>query len=58
MDNTDLIIYVSADCTGEPSGVLAFASACELESVLDRLVHDNIICCSCTNLYTLTCNTL
>ncbi len=36
--DTDLIIYVSAVCTANNSnpGTLAFASACELENVLDR----------------------
>lgn len=37
--NTDLIIYVSGDCTGSAPGVLAFASSCELEDELDRLVY-------------------
>ncbi len=36
--NTDLIIYVSADCTDTSSGTLAFASSCELENELDRSV--------------------
>lgn len=50
VDNTDLIIYVSSDCSSPDisSGVLAFASACELESVLDRLFvneQDINLCC-------------
>ena len=36
MPDTDLIIYVAADCTDSPSGVVAFAGACQLESELDR----------------------
>ena len=40
MSDTDLIIYVSAVCTDDDIefGVLAFASACELENELDRSV--------------------
>ena len=34
--DADLIIYVAADCTGRPNGVVAFAGACQLESELDR----------------------
>ncbi len=35
--DTDLIIYVSAfDCSLRFPGALAFASACQMESVLDR----------------------
>ncbi len=37
--DTDIIIYVSGDCTGTASGVLAFASSCEMEDELDRLVY-------------------
>ena len=36
--DTDLIIYVAANCTGSPPSRLAFAGACELENELDRLV--------------------
>ncbi len=35
--DTDLIIYVSAfDCSSFGSSVVAFASACQMESELDR----------------------
>ncbi len=34
--NTDLIIYVSINCSDAPSGVVAFAGACQMESQLDR----------------------
>ena len=36
MPDTDLIIYVAADCIGLPNDVVAFAGACQLESELDR----------------------
>lgn len=35
--DSDIIIYVSGDCTDTASGVLAFASSCEMEDELDRL---------------------
>lgn len=42
MPDTDLILYVSADCSDLPGGAAALASACQLESELDR--SENCVC--------------